>query len=166
MICYLGLGSNLGDREGSLCRAAACLSDAGVECVKASSVYESEPFGYSDQPAFLNAVIEARTRLSAQELLTIAKEIERLMGRVPGPRWGPRPIDIDILLYDDLTITTEELTVPHPGMQQRPFVLLPLHEIAPGVNIGKGMSVERALESLDIDKGIKKYAPWRCEDVR
>ncbi|MDD2485276.1 MAG: 2-amino-4-hydroxy-6-hydroxymethyldihydropteridine diphosphokinase [bacterium] len=163
---YLGLGSNLNDREACLYRAVTMLSNAGARCVKASSIYESEPFGYSDQPAFLNAVIKVKTFLSVQALLITVKEVERRMGRISGPRWGPRLIDIDILLYDDVTLATEELTVPHPGLRHRVFVLLPLHEIAPRVNIDKDLSVEKALESLDTSQGIKKYASWRYGDVR
>ncbi len=165
-IAYLGLGSNLNDREACLYRAVTMLSNVGVRCVKASSIYESEPFGCLDQPFFLNAVIKVKTFLSVQALLTAAKDVERRMGRISGPRWGPRLIDIDILLYDDVALDTKELTVPHPELRHRIFVLLPLHEIAPRVNINRDLSVEKALESLNTSRGIKKYAPWRYGNVR
>lgn len=129
---YIGLGANLGDRLASLRRALRLLSAiAPVDAV--SSLYETAPFGVADQPPFYNAVCRVRTTLEPQALLERLKAIERQLGRRPGPRWGPRPIDLDILLYDDLVLQTPELTIPHAGLPERAFVLIPLAELAPEV---------------------------------
>src|SRR5579885_2977193 len=127
---YLALGSNLGDRRGNIAAALQRLR-AIIEIETISSVYETEPVGYLEQPRFLNIVCGGKTRLSAQELLKAAKEIEVAIGRQPTFRNGPRPIDIDIIFYDDLHITEDNLTIPHPRMAERAFVLVPLAEIAP-----------------------------------
>ena len=133
--CYIGLGSNMGDRLGHL-RHAVFLLEAtdGIELVTESSVYETEPVG-PEQPDFLNAVIEVRTTLSARELLKRLKEIEAEIGRTPSERWGPREIDLDLLTYGRERIEDEDLTVPHPRMGERAFVLVPLAEIAPDVRL-------------------------------
>jgi 2-amino-4-hydroxy-6-hydroxymethyldihydropteridine diphosphokinase len=127
---YLGLGSNLGDRRQNLARALDLISQH-VEIVKLSSVYETEPVGYTRQPLFLNAVCCISTKESPEKLLTLFKEIETDMGRVPSFTNAPRVIDIDILFYDDKTISTPELTIPHPRITERAFVLVPMLEIAP-----------------------------------
>ena len=129
---YLALGSNLGDRRGNLAAALQRLREV-MEISTISSIYETEPVGYLDQPRFLNIVCLGNTRLSPQELLKYAKDVEKALGRQPTFRNGPRPIDIDIIFYDDLHITQEDLIVPHPRMAERAFVLVPLAEIAPGV---------------------------------
>src|SRR5258708_31220814 len=129
---YLALGSNMGDRRGNLAAALQRLRDM-MEISTVSSIYETEPVGYIDQSRFLNIVCRGTTTLSAQELLKYAKDIEVAIGRQPTFRNGPRPIDIDIIFYDDLHITQEDLTVPHPRMAERAFVLVPLAEIAPDV---------------------------------
>ncbi len=128
---YLGLGSNLGNRAANLSDAMAQLSKR-IEVKRVSSVYETEPVGYLDQPLFLNAAIEAVTDLSPGELLSLAMEVEGALGRRREVPKGPRSIDVDILLYGDLVIEKPGLTVPHPRMAERAFVLLPLAEIAPG----------------------------------
>ncbi len=125
----LGLGSNLGDREAALHQALTGLLDA-VEIEVVSSIYETRPEGVRDQPAFLNAVCIGTTDLDPQALLAFVKGLEEKLGRKPGPRWGPRVIDIDLLLYDDLRLETPDLTLPHPRMAERPFVLVPLAEVA------------------------------------
>jgi len=131
---YLGLGSNLGDRESNLKSAVEMLRvSGGILAVRASSFYETEPVGYVDQPGFLNAAAEVETTLSPEELLRLCHDIEDRLGRVRTIRWGPRTIDLDILLYGDRVIDTEDLTVPHPLMHEREFVLRPLSEIAPGL---------------------------------
>jgi 2-amino-4-hydroxy-6-hydroxymethyldihydropteridine diphosphokinase len=127
---YLGLGSNLGDRAANLREAARRLAEK-VTLLRVSSLYETEPWGVTDQPKFLNAACAADTGLSPQELLQFTQSIELDLGRVRSARWGPREIDIDILLYDDLVIETRDLTVPHPRLRERAFVLVPLVEIAP-----------------------------------
>ena len=127
---YLGLGSNLGDRMGTLSMAVERLSQR-VTITGVSSVYETEPLGFKEQPLFLNAVVSAMTELDTFELLRFTKQIESDLGRKPGFRNAPRPIDIDILFYGDLVTQTPELTIPHPAVAERAFVLVPLVEIAP-----------------------------------
>jgi 2-amino-4-hydroxy-6-hydroxymethyldihydropteridine diphosphokinase len=127
---FLGLGSNLGDRRLKLQQAVNRLGESmNVECV--SSVYDTAPMLVVDQPRFLNLVCLARTTLSPEDLLLRVKSIERALGRVAGPRFGPRAIDIDLLLYDELVLESPSLTLPHPGIPERVFVLLPLSELAP-----------------------------------
>lgn len=127
---YLCLGSNLGQRDKNLTHALELLSQR-VNLGKVSSVYETEPVGYKEQPLFLNMVCQITTDLNPGELLHLAKDIETEMGRKPSFPNAPRPIDIDILLYDDQIIQTQDLTVPHPRLADRAFVLIPLAEIAP-----------------------------------
>ena len=127
---YVALGSNLGDREENLRNALAHLSANGVEVVKVSTFIETEPYGVTDQPGFVNAVCQVETELAPLELLRLLLGIEQEMGRVRLRRWGERNIDLDLLLYEDACVVSEELTLPHPDMQNRDFVLLPLAEIA------------------------------------
>jgi len=126
---YLGLGANLGDRREQLRRALAELRGQGVRTERVSSLYETEPMYQLDQPAFLNAVIQAETGLTPEELLGAAKEVERHLGRRRRTRYGPREIDVDILLYEGQQRNTEELMLPHPRMAERPFVQVPLAEL-------------------------------------
>ena len=128
---YLALGSNLGDKEANLRRALELLQQRGVEVVKTSSFICTEPYGVTDQPQFLNGVCVVRTSLEPLELLQTLLEIEQEMGRVRLRHWGERNIDLDLLLYEDVVMDTPELILPHPDMQNRDFVLLPLAEIAP-----------------------------------
>lgn len=157
-VVYLALGSNLGDRRGNLATALQRLR-AVIEIDIISSVYETEPVGYLEQPRFLNIVCGGKTRLSAQELLKAAKEIEVAIGRQPTFRNGPRPIDIDILLYDNIWIKQEGLTIPHPRMSERAFVLVPLVEIAPDVvDPVSGKTARQLLEKVS-QQGVKKLSP-------
>ena len=128
---YVALGSNLGDKEANLRKALELLEERGVEVVKTSSFICTEPYGVTDQPQFLNGVCEVRTSLVPLALLHTLLEIEQEMGRVRLRHWGERNIDLDLLLYEDVVMDTEELKLPHPDMQNRDFVLLPLAEIAP-----------------------------------
>jgi 2-amino-4-hydroxy-6-hydroxymethyldihydropteridine diphosphokinase len=128
---YIGIGSNVGDRRASCIEAVGLLRQAGQTILKQSSLYETEPWGMKDQPRFINMAIEIQTDLPPTELLSLLKKIEIEMGRVHTGRWGPRVIDLDILLYEDLVITGSELQIPHPVMHERAFVLKPLAEIAP-----------------------------------
>jgi 2-amino-4-hydroxy-6-hydroxymethyldihydropteridine diphosphokinase len=133
---FVGLGSNLGDRLANLKAAVAALrGSVGIEVVRTSSVYETEPVGVEDQPRFLNAVVELRSDLSATELLGRLKGIEQEIGRTEGERWGPREIDLDLLLYGDELIDSGGLVVPHPEMKRRSFVLVPLLEIDRDITI-------------------------------
>ena len=128
---YVALGSNLGDKEANLRRALDLLIERGVEIVKTSTFISTEPYGVTDQPQFLNGVCEVRTSLVPLALLHTLLEIEQEMGRVRLRHWGERNIDLDLLLYEDVVLDTPELKLPHPDMQNRDFVLLPLAEIAP-----------------------------------
>jgi len=128
---HIGIGSNLGDREQHCLKAIRLFSEKGVLVRRRSSVYETEPWGVKDQPRFVNMAIEGETALTPARLLEVLKMIEDEVGRVETYRWGPRVIDLDILLYDDLVMSTPELTIPHPRMHEREFVLRPLAEIAP-----------------------------------
>ena len=130
---YVALGSNLGDKEGNLRRALELLEERGVEVVKTSTFICTEPYGVTDQPQFLNGVCQVRTSLAPLALLHILLAIEQEMGRVRLRHWGERNIDLDLLLYEDVVMDTPELTLPHPDMQNRDFVLMPLAEIAPAL---------------------------------
>jgi len=148
-VIYLALGSNLGDRMVNLRRALDYLPPA-VEVETGSTVYETPPWGYLDQPAFYNQVVRAVTNLSPQALLAYLKEIEQRLGRTETVRNGPRPIDIDILFYDDLELETPQLGIPHPRMEGRAFVWVPLAEIAPDLIHPKlGKSAVQVVSELD-----------------
>lgn len=127
-VTYLGLGSNLDDRRANLGGALSGLRALGV-LDAVSRVYRSEPVGIRDQPEFLNMVVRLRTHLDPRDLLAAVKGIEASLGRTPSVRFGPRRIDIDILLYDDLVLDSPDLTLPHPRMMDRAFVLRPLSEL-------------------------------------
>jgi 2-amino-4-hydroxy-6-hydroxymethyldihydropteridine diphosphokinase len=129
---FLALGSNVGNREENLRRAVELLGAAGVQIIKVSGIYETEPVDFLEQDWFLNSVLEVETKLAAIDLLRAMRAIEAAMGSRKAFAKGPRLIDLDILLYGDQTIETEELQVPHPRMLQRKFVLVPFVEIAPG----------------------------------
>jgi 2-amino-4-hydroxy-6-hydroxymethyldihydropteridine diphosphokinase len=156
---FLSLGSNLGDRRGELDRAVEKLQERGIVIEETSSIYESEPTDKADQPWFLNLVLRAETSLPPDELLRACKDVEREVGRRPGVRFGPRLIDIDILLYGDEVIATQELGIPHPRMHERRFVLVPLLEIEPdAVDPRNGQSFARALQGLDEGKQVVRSA--------
>lgn len=127
---YLALGTNLGDRLENL-RAAVQAMPAGVEVLRSSPIYETEPWGYTDQPRFLNQVIEAHTVLSPRELLVSLKDLELQLGRKESFRYGPRQIDLDILFYGEQVINEPQLQIPHPRLHERAFVLVPLAALAP-----------------------------------
>lgn len=132
-IAYLGLGSNLGDRVSCIMSAVASLQEKGALVLKRSAIIETDPVGGPPQDKFLNAVVKIETKLSPGELLSTCQVIERQLGRVRNVLNGPRTIDLDILLYDCLTIDTPQLKIPHPRMLERTFVLEPLKEIEPGL---------------------------------
>ncbi|MGH9470289.1 MAG: 2-amino-4-hydroxy-6-hydroxymethyldihydropteridine diphosphokinase [Terriglobia bacterium] len=131
-LVYLSLGSNRGDRLAQITRALAELTRAGARVERTSRYYRTEPVDFHPQPWFVNCVAEARTELMPMRLLRACQSIERALGRRPGAPKGPRPIDIDILLYENAVIRSPELTVPHPRLEERRFVLVPLAELAPG----------------------------------
>ena len=128
-IIYLALGTNLGDRLVNL-RAAINALPPDINVLAESKIYETPPWGYEDQPTFLNMAVKCETDLDAASLLKRLKQIEVEVGRVESFRWGPRQIDIDILFYDDLILESESLTIPHPRLHERAFVLIPLADIA------------------------------------
>jgi 2-amino-4-hydroxy-6-hydroxymethyldihydropteridine diphosphokinase len=148
--CYLGLGSNVGDREGHLRSAVRLLREHGIEVEATSSVYETEPVGeILDQPDFLNAAVRVRTDLEPEALLDLCKAIEVEQGRMMGAaRHGPRPLDIDLLLMGDLELETERLTLPHPEVTARRFVLVPLLELDPELTLPDGTRLSEAVEGL------------------
>ncbi len=137
---FIGLGANLGDRMRYLERALGALKARGLNILAVSSVYETEPVG-PPQPDFLNAVCQVETELSPEDLLGALKAIETALGRTPRQRWGPREIDLDLLLYGDEVVDQPGLSVPHPELTRRPFVLTPLAEIAPGLELPSGEAV-------------------------
>lgn len=126
---FLAIGTNLGDRLANL-RAALHSLPPDVELVAVSRIYETPPWGFTDQPAFLNMVIHAWTRLSPESLLSKLKQAEVQIGREPGFRWGPRLIDLDILFYDELILDSPPLVIPHKRLHERAFVLVPLADVA------------------------------------
>ncbi len=146
---YLGLGSNLGDRKGYLDGAINAMPPA-VRVLRRSSIYETAPWGYRDQDDFLNMVVEAETELGPKQLLILLKGIEVQLGRKPRFRNGPREIDIDILLYDDLVLDELVLHIPHPRLHERAFILAPLADLAPNLEIpNTGKKVAEFLANLD-----------------
>jgi 2-amino-4-hydroxy-6-hydroxymethyldihydropteridine diphosphokinase len=142
---FLGLGSNLGDRAAALDEALARLDQRGVRTVRRSSRYLTEPVGGPPQPWFLNMVIEVETSMVAEDLLSTCLAIENAMGRIRTEPWGPRTVDIDILLYDCVVHDTPGLTLPHPRLHERRFVLEPLAEIAPTVTHPRLLATAREL---------------------
>lgn len=154
---YLALGGNLGDRRANLVTALRRLG-SGVELQEFSALYETPPWGITEQPAFYNLVVRGETLLEPEALLGFVKEIEVALGRQPTVRYGPRPIDIDILLYDDWVWESETLTIPHPGLATRAFVLVPLADIDPAVvHPGVGETVAALLPRVDAT-GIYRVA--------
>ncbi len=152
MRAYIGLGSNLGDRAAALDAAIeAIAATPGITVTATSRVRDTEPVGVADQPRFLNAALEVETRLAPEKLLDRLLEIEAQLGRVRAERWGPRVIDLDLLLYGTRAFESERLTVPHPRLTDRRFVLEPLAELCPNLRVpGTGRTVSQLLDaSLD-----------------
>ena len=163
MRAYLGLGSNVGDRESHLRRAVEDLRAHGVVVEAVSSTYETEPVGeILDQPDFLNAAIRIETDLGPEQLLDLCKAIEAEHGRsFAGPRHGPRPIDIDLLLLGELELSTERLTLPHPEVTSRRFVLAPLLELDPELSLPDGTRLRAALEGLGPGQRVNRVGELR-----
>lgn len=150
---FLSLGANLGNREKTLRTAVQRIADrADVAILAVSSLYETAPWGKTDQPSFLNIAVSLKTTLSPEALLAVTQAVETDLGRVRHERWGPRTIDIDILHIEGVELHTPKLTLPHPYMTERAFVLVPLAEIAPNLVV-KGRTAEQWRNSLD-DVGV------------
>jgi len=148
---FVGIGANLGDREGTLRLALRLLGDRdGVTVAAVSSLRETAPVGYLDQPSFVNGAARLETELSPRALLRVLLDVERELGRDrSGPRFGPRTVDLDLLLYDAVELDEPGLVVPHPRLHERRFVLEPLVELAPGLVVPGRGPVEHLLAELD-----------------
>lgn len=153
---FLSLGSNMGDRLEYLSKAIDKIAEIqGCNILNKSRVYETEPWGYENQEAFLNLCISIETSLSPYELLESLQKIELELDRVRKIHWGPRTIDIDILLFDDIICEDDKLTIPHPRMRERAFVLIPLYDIEKNLIID-GIKLEDLINKIDT-RGIKEY---------
>ncbi|RKU09230.1 2-amino-4-hydroxy-6-hydroxymethyldihydropteridine diphosphokinase [Candidatus Poribacteria bacterium] len=155
---YIGFGSNIDDRLSHIQNAIHALSEAeGITLQKISSLYETEPVGYEEQAKFLNGVVAIETCLSPHTLLQTLKQIETAVGRQHRTRWGPREIDMDILIYGDICLQAPDLVIPHPEMHLRRFVLVPLAEIAPNLlHPVFNQTIQTLLERLEDDKSVVK----------
>ncbi len=158
---YLGLGTNLADRLQNLTRALDEMDNRGVFVEEVSPIFETEPQGMGDQPWFLNMAVRVKTNLTPRELLKTLLAIEREMGRERSVRWGPRIIDIDILLYEQEVIKEPDLEIPHPRLTERAFVLLPLLEIDKTLCLPNGTPLQEFLPKTN-DQGIRFYTPEDC----
>lgn len=153
---YLSLGSNRGDRVANLRRAVEKLAKAGITVQRVSSFYKTEPVDFGPQAWFLNCAAEASTELMPMQLLKAVKSVERALGRRPGVNKGPRPIDIDILLYENVVVRTAALTIPHERMNERRFVLIPLRELAPAARhpVSRRTVAELLKDSPDLSQVV------------
>lgn len=157
---YVSLGSNMGDRVGMLREAVRLLKKhPAIDVLKISSLYETDPVGFTEQDAFMNMVVYLQTNLSAFKLLEICQDIERRLDRKREIRWGPRTIDLDILLYNQDVLETENLVIPHPRMHERAFVLVPLLELDPGQDF-----VEPQREGIEIWKTYNSVESFLLEE--
>ncbi|UYZ22139.1 2-amino-4-hydroxy-6-hydroxymethyldihydropteridine diphosphokinase [Mesobacillus jeotgali] len=164
---YIALGSNMGDRFGYLTQAIILLeSHEQISVVNTSSVYETDPVGFTDQGQFLNMAIQVETSLSPVELLDTCLEIELKLGRKREVKWGPRTLDLDILLYNHENIETEKLTIPHPRMSERAFVILPLLDMDPNLTLPTMKEpLKKYLLSIPDREGVRIWKQKNGEDV-
>jgi len=164
---YVGLGSNLGDRAGHLLLAVRGMLDASLDVIRLSSIYETEPVEYEQQPAFLNMVAELRgsTLPSPEQTLARLLRIEYALGRTRDVRMGPRTIDLDLLIFKDQQIETELLSVPHPRLATRRFVLVPLNELMPAlVHPVLGKSISELLSQTKDESSVVRWKPAKATD--
>lgn len=160
----IGLGSNLGDRKKNILTAIQKLNQQQKISIHAiSSLYETKPVGVTIQPDFINGAISISTTLTPLELLAVCLHVECQMGRVRDERWGPRNIDIDILVYHDLTIQDEVLTIPHPRLCERAFVLIPLQEIAGDIQVDQGLTPGELLNKIHDQSDVVLYEQLSLE---
>ncbi|WP_210138224.1 2-amino-4-hydroxy-6-hydroxymethyldihydropteridine diphosphokinase [Staphylococcus sp. GDH8C109P] len=153
---YLGLGSNVGDRETQLDQAIHILNEIeGINVTQTSLIYETDPVGYVEQPQFLNQCIEIQTTLTPRDLLNACLETEQQLHRVRDIRWGPRTLDVDILLFDKQIINEDDLVIPHPRMLERSFVLIPLNDIAP--DFTEPHTNKKIRNLVTLDNSVKQY---------
>lgn len=166
-IAFIGLGSNIGDRYRYLVQAIQLLTArSDIELINYSSIYETDPVGYEDQAQFLNMVIEVKTNLKAEKLLEVCLQTELVLGRKREVKWGPRTIDLDILLYNQENMETEKLVVPHPRMAERAFVIVPLLEIKPDIQFpDKEKFLDLDLDQLLHTEGVRIWKRKSGEDV-
>lgn len=159
VIAYLGLGTNLGDRRANLRAALRLLAASpGIRRRRISQIYETAPWGVTDQPPFLNCAVAIAVTVDPEALLSRCQAVEREVGRVPGPRWGPRLIDVDILIYGQEAVSRPHLEIPHPRLHLRAFALLPLAELAAGLRHPAGgwggRSIGELAQSVDGREGV------------
>ncbi|MHB8158258.1 MAG: 2-amino-4-hydroxy-6-hydroxymethyldihydropteridine diphosphokinase [Desulfocucumaceae bacterium] len=157
---YVGIGSNIGDRESNIKEALELLlkDAAAVSSLEVAPLYSTEPVGYADQDWFLNTVASFETALDPQQLLGVLMGIENKMGRVRTIRWGPRVIDLDILLYGDSYINCPDLQIPHPRMEERAFVVVPLADLSPDLLLPGGQKAARVAEYLSKSQHIERFS--------
>ncbi|WP_050183653.1 2-amino-4-hydroxy-6-hydroxymethyldihydropteridine diphosphokinase [Domibacillus robiginosus] len=160
---YLSLGTNMGNREEQLKEAVRQLhNQKKLDVLAVSSIYETDPVGFTDQPSFLNIVVKVKTSMTAEELLTVCQRIENDLGRKRLVRWGPRTIDLDILLYNHDNIKSDSLIIPHPRMSERAFVLVPLAEIDAAIQLpGTSVPLEQYAKNVQGKEGVKL---WKTAD--
>jgi 2-amino-4-hydroxy-6-hydroxymethyldihydropteridine diphosphokinase len=154
---FLGLGSNLGDRAAMLAQARALLEGPALRIAAASSVYDTSPWGVIDQPRYLNQILEGWTTLSPRELLRRCQDVETRLGRVRSARWGSRTIDVDILLYGTCQVAEPDLTIPHPEMAHRAFVLVPLAALDAGLRMPGGATIRSLLVASSGQDDVRVY---------
>jgi len=154
----LALGSNVGDRLANLRQAIGLLAATpGISVERTGGLYETEPVGVKDQPWFLNTAVRVSTLLSPHQLLAAAKDVEARAGRTPTFRWGPREMDVDVLLYGDVQLAEADLTIPHPRMTERLFVLLPLRDVNPAWTGADGVGIDELIERLRGTAEVRSY---------
>ena len=157
-IAYIGIGSNIGNRDEFLYKALKALSnDSAILVRDVSSIYETDPVGFTNQPAFLNMVAEIETSLQPLELLSSLQKIEEKLGRTREIKWGPRTIDLDILLYNQENMKSERLIIPHPRMKERGFVLIPLFELAPHLSSRLFNASAEMTDDKELNDGVRLW---------
>ncbi|WP_059048715.1 2-amino-4-hydroxy-6-hydroxymethyldihydropteridine diphosphokinase [Paenibacillus senegalimassiliensis] len=159
---YIALGANLGDREATLMKAISALQEhPGIEVLRGSHLYETDPVGYLDQPCFVNMAVALRTTLAPEELLSVMLDVEQRLGRERKIRFGPRTVDLDLLWVAGREMDTALLTLPHPRMMERAFVLIPLSDIVPeGEPSGLYENIRRALGTIDGKEGVRFWKTY------